>query len=149
MTFNQLVELNYKQLLTIANTITGCREKGHDLMNDAYLHLHKKTLVLKNDNDFVKYYRVCMKNLWLDSFKKKRIALVDCEQVELIDSDDDLVNDLEKFTQSLPLHERYLYELYYEDDMSIRMIAEEVEISPSYIFDMIGDIKEKLKQKWK
>lgn len=149
MNFDSLVTTNYKQLLGIAVHITGCQDKGHDLMNDAYIHLRQKDVVLKSEQDFVKYYRVCMRNLWLDSLKKRKIVFVDAKAIDIHEGNDEFLSELELFKKKLPLHERYLYELYFEEDMSIRMIADECEISPSYIFSMINDIKVKLKQKWK
>jgi RNA polymerase sigma factor (sigma-70 family) len=147
MTFNYLVETNYDNLLNIAKIITGCSEKAHDLMNDTYLHLLKKDVNLKNDDEFVKFYRVCMKNLWLDSFKKRKIVTVDSSNVELVETDYSLITELELFKKGLPLHEKYLYELYFEDNLSTSVIAKEVGISTTYIVNMVVDIKKKLKSK--
>ena len=147
MTFNCLVETNYDNLLNIAKIITGCSEKGHDLMNDTYLHLLKKDVNLKNSDEFVKFYRVSMKNLWIDSIRKKKIKTVDSFEVEITECDDQLINELEIFKKGLPLHEKYLYELYFEDDLSTSVIAKEVGISTTYIVNMVVDIKKKLKNK--
>lgn len=152
MTFNSLVESNYKDLLTIANHITGCKEKAHDLMNDTYLHLVNKAVNVENQDEFVKFYRVCMRNLYLDSFKKKGIKIVDVIEIECVEVQTDLIDKLEVFKKSLPLHEIYLYELYFETGLSSVKIAELLNedgynISYRYIENFLLNIKKKLRAK--
>ena len=146
MSFNKLVEDNYKTLLQIACNITGCKEKGHDLMNDTYLHLVNKALNLESGEDFVKLYRVCMKNIYLDSFKKRKVNLVNCEILEYFETDNGLINEIETFKSKLPLHERYLFEVYYEEDLSVPLIASEVGVGETYIYEIVRNISKKLKQ---
>lgn len=154
MNFNSLVESNYKDLLTIANHITGCRDKAHDLMNDTYIHLVKKDINVETRDEFVKYYRVCMRNLYLDSIKKRGLKIVEVSEIECIEVESDLIDKLELFKKSLPLHEIYLYELYFEAGLSSVKIAELLNedgynISYRYIENFLLSIKKKLKaKKW-
>ena len=60
-----------------------------------------------------------------------------------------------EFKKSLPLHEQYLFDLYFNNDLSTRKISKQLSEETGYdmhfkrINSMVNEIKAKIKLKWK
>lgn len=117
----------------IAVRISGGKDAASALISDSYLKIvdiNGKYPV--NNDEFVKWYSTCMKNYFLSSKRKRSPIFINIEalnlqseETALLDIDEEAVK---RFKNNLPLHERILFEL-----------IEEIELSYQKIADMLSD----------
>lgn len=162
MTFEKLVNENHKELTLVAYRITGNKTKANDLISETYLNLHNKQVPLIK-NEFVKFFSKSMGNLnrWSrSSFNKFNNGKEILKEVEVATEEEVckycLFNEIELFKDTLPPHEKKLFELYYEMQISTRKIASElttefkIKVSSSSIDRLLLPVKIKVKEKkWK
>lgn len=175
MTFNDIFNRNYKELLIVANRITRRKNRNlsTELISETYLQLIIKEYPLDN-LEFVKWFSKSMRSLYVwENSPFNNIYRLDVENKLLRQNQyrkpndiitprhaclDNLTNeDVKKeldpniisiFKKSLPLHERYTFELYYEHNLSTRQISKELNYEITYltINEFVNNIKTKIKK---
>lgn len=176
MTFGEILTQEYPKILYSAKLITRKRNvhQAPDLINTTFIALSHKNPP-SNNHEFVKWFVASMKLLYIKPQSKfnalaysKAMEL----KIELCDHDevDQSIEDYEapehltpyqagkyisllKFKKRLPLHEQYLFDLYFLGGMSCNEISRELNDDgydiPSFrVSNMVKSIKDKL-DKWK
>lgn len=138
------------------------KSEAEDLLSSTYLIIFdKKNFELPNENDqAIHYFTACLNNnfkLYNSSFnRQKRGDIVfDSSFFETLQNEEESIvsqKTIVEFKDTLPDHERLLFELHYEDDLSLRSISEEfksIGIDEHVIRRINTPLKEKIKTKWK
>lgn len=130
------------------------QEKAEDLTHDIFLKLIVKIGTYKESSKFSTWlysitYNYCMDQIRVGK-KKTEVALTD--NVDISDEDDDAElmdfhsSELIKSMKQLPSDERALLQMKYQEDFSIKEIAETLDISESAVKMRLLRSKEKLKK---
>lgn len=124
---------------------------AQDLVSDTF---YKALLSLEKRNIEIKYwlFRVC-KNTWIDNLKKKRYDLFSLNDVDIVDKGDildDLIasegnKDMYKHILSLSPTYREVIILFYFCGLPLKIIGENMGISPGAVRTLIFRARQKLK----
>ena len=161
MKIDELIKNNYKHLLQVAKRIA--KSEAEDLLSSTYLLIFdKKNFELPSNNDeAVHYFIMCLNNnfkLYNSNFNKQKRGseIIQGEDFfsNLTDAEDSEINErsISEFKDTLPEHERILFELHYEDEISLLSISEEfkkIGIDRDILRRYHKPLKEKIKTKWK
>ena len=160
MKIDELIKNNYKHLLQVAKRIA--KSEAEDLLNSTYLVIFdKKNFELpKNNDEAVHYFIMCLNNnfkLYNSSFnrQKRGSEIVQGEEffINLTDTSESEINEqsISEFKETLQEHERILFELQYEEGLSLFAISEAFKMSDGRrtVQKLSEPLKEKIKTKWK
>lgn len=138
-------------LLKAAAEITGCRSRGEDVVQDAYLRLTAislNELPLKAKTSYV--YNV-VRNLAIDHYRKQGIEQkYFCSEEEgwhvnsgatpdSICHDREMLNMVDVALSQLPKRTRYAFEMYRIHGKQQKEIAKELGVSPTLVNFMVRD----------
>lgn len=111
---------NYKEVLKVARRI--CQPHAKELINETYISIHHLQHPEQNI-DFVKWFSKSMANnkKWSNSSFNKAIKI---NATDLTHDVPEVIHTQLDPTESLQMHEKELFLLHYEHDLSARQIAE-------------------------
>lgn len=160
MKLDEFINNNYKHLLQVAKRIA--KKEAEDLINSTYLIIFdKKNFKLPSNNEeAINYFITCLNNnykFYNSSFNRQKRGDLTFESSYFEQLNQDEENDLnhvsiKEFKETLPEHERILFELRYEDEMSLLSISEEfksIGLDRNVLRKIDKPLKEKIKSKWK
>ena len=118
---------NYKEILTIAKRITPKHHK--ELINETYIAIHH-IAPPDNNQGFIKWFSKCMGNThrWQNSVFNKAIKIhANLYGYDVIDEQEpEPINPI-SIKESLEMHERELFSLHFEHNLSAKKIAKLLE----------------------
>ena len=160
MSLDELVKNNYTYILQCAKKIA--QRDAEDLLNNTYISIFdKKDFQLPSDNEgAIKYFVKCLhmnyrfqKSSFNSEKRTKEILIDSYDNKELIEKNNEVDEvEITEFKDSLSEHELIVYELHYEDDVSLRSIAEEfkrVGLGEKTLRKINKNITDKINSKWK
>lgn len=161
MNLGEMFTISYPEIKRSAELITRRRNvsQATDLINSTFIRV-QALKAPESCAEFVKWFSTCMKNdyVWSQSEFNKNNIIIGDELPMDIKEDEPQENRYQQvmvFKKSLPLHEQYLFELYYEKDLSIQTITDYLNEDPCFDMSrrrldlMVNIIKKKLKNhKW-
>jgi RNA polymerase sigma factor (sigma-70 family) len=152
------VSKHHKEWLNIANTFGG--DYAEDVVQEMYLRVHKygkKDKVLNELGEINLFYIWSMlRNAWGDANKANKIEFISLDNVYTVkDYDQHLEKQeaLEKINKLIELemskwhfYDNKLFELYRNTDLSIREIADKLDINYTSIFHTLKRCKQRIKE---
>jgi predicted DNA-binding protein YlxM (UPF0122 family) len=152
------VSENHKEWIKIVTTFGS--DFPEDIVQEMYIRLHKygqKEKVLNESGEVNLFYIWSMlRNVWGDANKLNKIEFISLEDVfNVKDHDDNLkkhealqrINKLiEKEMSNWHFYDKKLFEIYRNTDLSIREIANEVDINYTSIFHTLKRCKKRLQE---
>ena len=129
------------------------QEKAEDLTHDIFLKLIVKIGTYKETSKFSTWLYSITYNYCMDQIRsrKKKTEVPLPDQIDISDEDDaDFLDfqsaELEKSLKQMPSEERAILQMKYQEDFSIKEIAETMKISESAVKMRLLRSKEKLKK---
>jgi RNA polymerase sigma factor (sigma-70 family) len=152
------VSENHKEWIKIVTTFGS--DFPEDIVQEMYIRLHKygqKEKVLNESGEVNLFYIWSMlRNAWGDANKLNKIEFISLEDVfNVKDHDDHLqkhealqkINELiESEMSNWHFYDKKLFEIYRDTDLSIREIADKVDINYTSIFHTLKRCKQRLKK---
>lgn len=125
-----------------------------ELINSTYLVIHEKQPTIPCDNfEFIKLFTKYMKNtaVYRDSEFNKLSPSANAVQIDENRICDEVIVNMDLKTDCLLEHEKILFELYFEQGLTLRKISEMCSgdgyrITKQSINSMVNTIKQKLKK---
>ena len=148
----KLYEKYHYELYLYSLALCKNNHTAQELVSDTFF---KAILSLDDDNTEIKYwlFRVC-KNIWIDKIRKTRNEGLSYEENVEIVVKDDIVDslivkeeheELYKQIMNLPLNYRVVITLYYFCDMPLKIIAQNLNMSPGSVRTLLFRARQKLK----
>lgn len=139
-------------LLKAAASITGCRSRAEDVLQDAYLRLVSVPLNSLSSKARVSYVFQVIRNLAIDHYRKQELEqkYVCSEEDGLhaqasevtpdsIQASEQTFEIIEAALKELPSRTRYAFEMYRLHGMQQKAIAKELGVSPTLVNFLIRD----------
>jgi RNA polymerase sigma factor (sigma-70 family) len=139
-------------LLKAAASITGCRSRAEDVLQDAYLRLVTVSLSSLSAKARISYVFQVIRNLAIDHYRKQELEQrYVCTEEESLDAQAsevtpdsiqaseqtfDIINEALK---QLPSRTRYAFEMYRLHGMQQKAIAKQLGVSPTLVNFLIRD----------
>ena len=144
----EYVEKHFNMIFKLALSRTGDRHHAEDVVQETFLRF------LRTDKEFLSEEHIkawlirvtinCSKNIFLSSWHKKTLPLTDD-----IVFDSPEKSDIYFSTLSLPQKYRTVIHLFYYEDMSVRQIAETLDLKESTVKSQLRRARELLREKLK
>nr|WP_298659794.1 hypothetical protein [uncultured Flavobacterium sp.] len=160
MTLDELIKNNYDYILKCAKKIA--KNEAEDLVNCTYISIFdRKGFEFPQDNEgavkvFVKYLHLnytSQKRAFNADKRTREVLIGNYEAKDLIEDGSEVDEiELKEFKETLNEPELIVYELHYEEDISLRSIAEEfkrVGLGEKALRKINKNITEKINNKWK
>lgn len=139
-------------LLKAAASITGCRSRAEDVLQDAYLRLVTVSLHSLPSKARVSYVFQVIRNLAIDHYRKQELEQkyvcgeeegLDAQASEAtpdsIQSSEQTFNIIAEALKQLPDRTRYAFEMYRLHGMQQKEIAKRLGVSPTLVNFLIRD----------
>ena len=152
--FEEIYERYANKVYRKCYSFVYSQEKAEDLTHDIFLKLVVKIGSYKESSKFSTWlysitYNYCMDQIRVNK-KKTEVALQDNYDLSDEDDDSELMDfhgtELNKSMKQLPSEERMLLQMKYQEDFSIKEIADTLKISESAVKMRLMRSKEKLKR---
>lgn len=144
--FVETVNKNSKRIFLIALSFTKNREDAEDIMQNSFLKLWSSKEKFENEEHIAKWLTVVAtnesKNLLKLYSKKARHTEIDVAEDFMFDSVED--KELFNVVMSLPPKLAVAIHLFYYEDMSIKEIAETLNVSENVIKTRLSRGRKKL-----
>jgi RNA polymerase sigma factor (sigma-70 family) len=152
--FEEIYERYANKVYRKCYSFVYSQEKAEDLTHDIFLKLVVKIGTYKESSKFSTWlysitYNYCMDQIRVNK-KKTEVALQDNYDMSEEEDDSELMDfhgtELNKSLKQLPSEERMLLQMKYQEDFSIKEIADTLKISESAVKMRLMRSKEKLKR---
>jgi RNA polymerase sigma factor (sigma-70 family) len=152
--FEEIYERYANKVYRKCYSFVYSQEKAEDLTHDIFLKLVVKIGTYKESSKFSTWlysitYNYCMDQIRVNK-KKTEVALQDNYDMSDEDDDSELMDfhgtELNKSMKQLPSEERMLLQMKYQEDFSIKEIADTLKISESAVKMRLMRSKDKLKR---
>lgn len=131
-----------------------------DIVQEMYLRVHKygqKEKVLNESGDVNLFYIwTLLRNCWHDSNKSNKLEFISLECLHTISCPEDHINQYEAFnkienlidqeTKTWHHYDKMLFDIYRNQNLSMRQIADKTNISLTSIFNTLKNCKERIKE---
>lgn len=155
--FSVFLERYSRPIHSMIVRIVPCREDAEELTQDSFLKAFRKLDTYKGDCSFSTWlYRIAY-NTAVSATRKKKIcypaldeALIDHVADDAVDSflnrdeEEDVLMQLERALQLLPIDERALLTLYYTEEKSIKEVSSVLQISPDNVKVKLHRLRKKI-----
>lgn len=143
---------NEKKLLNYCLRLTNNREQSKEIVQDAFVKLWNENFLKLKDYVVQWLYRVC-RNQCMDYLRSYNLEMkfnenLNHEQLDEIQEDIYNLEDIFQHIESLPLVQKEIFYLKFQDGYSNQEISKITELSPSHIGVLIyrgmKEIREKI-----
>ena len=151
----------------IARAITSNNQLAEEACQDAYVRIFKSINTLKDDNKFIPWYRQIVRNCAKDILRyekevpdsknnKQNVDISDMYDIgdETIDNNPEMVADKKQkqeiileIIDSLPYDQKNVVMMHFYEDMKLKDIASELNVSESTVKSRLNYAKTKIKDK--
>ena len=151
MRYTELSEVakRHKDWIALVKSF-GEQELAEDIVQDMYLKIDQKEEV--NDGYIYLTLRSITLNHFYDKQKRKKTNLEDCNELEQIDNTEreeafgKVLDKINKEMCSWIDYDQNLFRIYFHTDLSLRQMADKLDLEVSHIYNTIRRCKDKLQE---
>lgn len=164
--FEKLYNYSITQAYRSAYAILHDEQAVNDVLQEAYIKMYLKIDSLTDNNKFDQWFKKIVINMCKDYLKKKQLflysdydnedsnldfeELIEDEKQPSLDesiTNDELAKDMERCINSLPEEQRVCIVLHYYESLSVKEIAQLLEVSENTVKSRLKYGRDKLRKK--
>ncbi len=150
VSFDECFREHFARLVALGEVMSGSRDTACELAQESFLRLHRHWDTVSGYEDVGGWLRRVMSNLLIDAHRGRASAHRTMELLASRTSGDESVvvdagDDWSTMVGELPPRQRLIVTLFYGEDMSIRDIAELLDLSPNSVKSALSKARDTLR----